>query len=271
MICGFPSEIFTASSLLYRKLSYLIFALHILLGWYFFHFYDEDLETLDLYKPIEMYSMYSFFLFIPVVYMINIINSFVLCKDRKKIWRTIKKIDRRYAQHDSVFLRNYFLKFLEFFIYFLTFNYFNAIINFDWSFETIDRVFNLYVLIYLGHTWLLYYLFYLEIIQFELKIVENEVQKMVESYKNPSFFGIFNRNDKFDDFKRKRFIWLREYFILIHQLSEWVNSIFGWSFLVTIAFNLFCVFRSMNALFFDSLDIRNGHGSCFHNQSQSFH
>lgn len=76
-----------------------------------------------------------------------------------------------------------------------------------------------------------YYQFYVEVINFELSVIEKEAKKMFETSMNDFFGGINN------PFELQRLKWIREYYAIIQKMSVFVNAIFGWS---NVALILYC-------------------------------
>lgn len=88
-----------------------------------------------------------------------------------------------------------------------------------------------------------YYLFYLDLLRNELKTIVNKVKKMVRSLKIPK---IYRKKKTFKKFEQNRLKWIREYYKLIYEMNECLNSVLGWSNLVTILFSFALILTDLN-------------------------
>lgn len=91
---------------------------------------------------------------------------------------------------------------------------------------------------------ILYYLFCLEVINFQLENVEREIGAM------NSISSIANAEMRtFDSHKIQEFRWIRLYLYYIHEMMNALNEIFGWSHVAAISFCFFCLFTDLSYIF----------------------
>lgn len=68
-----------------------------------------------------------------------------------------------------------------------------------------------------------YYLFYLELIKYELRMIENEIKEVVRVYRNKRRRFANGKDVLFIKFEKKRFKWIREYFQSTYDLCHSFN------------------------------------------------
>lgn len=243
--CGFYPEFF--GSLAKRINSQFIFIIHIFLGM-FFVYYFQLVFSIDKLKEFTVEYLYSFIAFLSAIltYWVVIIESYLNRNNQKKLWRILQQIDRYYAQHNHVCFRSYLAKYWGFsvsnlIIYFLLFCQFFMTFEYGSLFSTIFLVGFLLcfmVLLEFCTRRIFYYLFYLEVVQFELKLIETETLQIVNAFKSKCVYGFSDRNQSIVNFERRRFVWIREYYLLVWKLCDHVNSTLGWSTFAVVLYNI---------------------------------
>lgn len=83
-----------------------------------------------------------------------------------------------------------------------------------------------------------YFLFYIELIKYELKIIEKESGDKSSSDRNET-----------EIFSRRRFLWLREHYQTIYEIKEYVNSKFSWSNTATVMYSFNLVLTDVNWMY----------------------
>lgn len=166
-----------------------------------------------------------------LVYWSSIIESFSKRKIQQQFWEIYRSIETEYCTERTripwIFLWK-FLTYIPIITIIYAFQYTDSFLdaptdeNSFWiTYATImtqnqNRAF--------------YYLFYLEIIKFELTIIEQEVREVVQSIQ----VEIDNKIRR--NFEVKRLKWIREYYLSVYELCECVNNVFGWSNVATVLY-----------------------------------
>lgn len=167
-----------------------------------------------------------------------IIQSIIQRKSQQKFWEIFLHIEQHFVQRNQIVLKIYLVKIFEFYLFFIFLTIFEFV---SYPKEFLSEVlfaYRILSIIIINQSF--YCHFYMELLVFELKTVENEAKDMFESNKNERLYML----NKTASFKRKRFTRLREYYQLIFELNECVNINFGWSvtfFILYGFFSLLCV------------------------------
>lgn len=163
-----------------------------------------------------------------VVYWLALIELSTKQSIRRRFWKIFNKIDSQFCCHRDFILRNYLIKFyLCMFAFLIAFIfYLNGIVS-----HTGTRIlyfwFTHFILSILFLNRVFYYLFYMELIKYELCNIERETKEMAKSKKK--FF--------MNDFEKKRFLWIREYFQSVYQMCNYLNKFLTYSNAATIIFS----------------------------------
>lgn len=231
-LCGYHPELYAANIF-----SHIIFISHVLLVLYLSLHYLIGFQTwMDLKKmKVEMISDISEFFFALITQWIVIIEAYIQRKAQRTFWQVFVCIVQKYHQNKNLQLRNYVLKFVESTMFIILFFIYNLTIldksETSWTFVLI---------ILLNRQRIFYYLFYLELIQFELENVASEAKRLMKTSKI---------RHKRKQFKSHRFKYLRLYYQTIVELLNHINPIFGWSIFVTILCNLSVFVGDVNWLY----------------------
>lgn len=171
------------------------------------------------------------------VYWSSILEMNLNCDAQKLFWMRFQKIHNQYCTHQSFLLRNYLIKCAIYSIamFFIFFSYFWKIIACNVKFLYFFFSYLFVMVMYVNRAF--YYLFYLEIIAYELGKIENEVKSIVRiiEFKRTSIFGI--KYQMHGEFERKRLKWIREYYQLIYEIAMDLNNVYGWSNVETILYS----------------------------------
>lgn len=220
---------------------HLIFIVHISLATfatlyskeveYFFHTINTRMETIN--------GMLQYY-FTVATYCIAIIESYVQRKHQQRFWQVFDQINifLENAQYKHVTLRRYLMKYFELLVFFAAF------ISYHCARELMCLPNAVYCSLgMLCRNKVFHLLFYIELIKFELKILENEVKQIFKINDNKDCIIILNRNANIKELDRKRFVWLQENYQILNELSEFINSQCGWSTLATVVYS-FCLLLS---------------------------
>lgn len=187
-----------------------------------------------------------------LVYWSSVIESCLKCRTKRKLWKIYQSIDEHHCSHRGLRKRNYLLKFITYFsaMAYIYLSYLLQVIDFAGS-SYIVFWFSYVALMIMYQNRAFYYLFHLELIKSELDMIGKEIDKIVQSFRmnghNQNRY--YGRNSMFETFERKRLKWIREYYGLVGELSECLNSVFGWSNLATILFSFQIILTDLNWIY----------------------
>lgn len=212
----------------HRKLTYLICVLHILVA-ALFTVYKVHL-TLWLYYDIgivEVVNVTMQFSAPTYTYWMIIFDSSLHRREHQRFWNIVQRIDTSYCRQVNAFQR-FIFKMIA---------YFSIAISFFLVFQTEDNsnypgsIFVYLTLITVCQIRIFHYLFCLEVIQFQLKVIEHEWKTL----------NIANCSNEW-----KRF---RGYYATIHELTILLNETFGCSNVAAILFGFYTVLTDVNVIY----------------------
>lgn len=127
---------------------------------------------------------------------------------------------------ETSFLRSYQIKFIEFFsiciiIQIIFTSYFTHYVGNYYFFRIAYLVSQI-----MYQYRVFFYLFYLDLVKFELKTIKNELKSI----------ATMTRDDSMENFVANRLKKINTYCQMVFQLSECMNYIFGWSNFTTILY-----------------------------------
>lgn len=246
-ICGFNPKSFEQS-----KISLLILTIHII--WACYSTYSVTGFLIKrFHKKETLHFVNSFVQFSSalVAYWMIIIESFDQ-QNLSRFWCVFRKIDSLYYQKNGLKMQKHLFQFIEYFVAMILF-----LIILSQDILPCNCIWFVYLfLTKLCQNRAFYYLFYVELINCELKNVQKEVMKMVSVWETRKQYE--ERIHLFYDFERHRFKWIREYFRCIHEMVDCVNSAFGWSHVATILFCFHFVLTESNWIY-SKLDKKPAH------------
>lgn len=166
-------------------------------------------------------------------YWVTVIEIYINRGRQHRFWKMFQEIDEKYCQHNRTSMFSYSLKFFEYFFILsavqmcITKNFIHV--------NTIVTIFSItyFFLAQICVCRSFYYLFFVHLITHELHIIHNEVLAMVKKSKEFQSWKISNRHVCFEISRLK---WLREYYCLVHEMSECINLVNGWSQFATITY-----------------------------------
>lgn len=229
-LCGFQTE--SARVIGSRNRAICIFVIHcgcaFALTYFVFGYASEPIllgEVLP-YFVNEILQILNGML----THWVIIIESFIQRGIQKKFWDIYQKIDKNRVKCKKSLLRAYKMKFIEFF----------SVVT------IIQTIFMCYFTHYVGnyyffriaylvsqtvyHYRVFYYLFYVELIKFELQAIETELRTIAK---------ITQRNEidsNPENFNANSLKMINAHCQLILQLNECINKIFGWSNFITVTY-----------------------------------
>lgn len=235
-----------------RNFHRLTLATHTILAFVATSLIAKYLQRLDGDLSLRAVNDVLKFTVLLLVYWLSIFELYSKRYTQRKFWYIVDYIDKRFCSLQRFNLGKYPLK-LQ--IYFLS-SLFVYCIDFKQLFSV---EFVSFWMCYLYVVWIhqnrsFYYLFYLEWIKQELKHVVHEANEFVYTYQTSMFQ---TKNYAIKHFHRNRFKWLRQYFGSIYDMTDVMNSVFGWSNVVTILVSVHLILADTNRLYWKILNRYN--------------
>lgn len=255
--CSFCSEYKPSSR--YKQFAQIVFAFHIFsatLTTFLIIRYINRPMTDDLGKANDIVK----FGFGLIVYWTSILEMYANRSAQQRFWRRFSDIDRYFSSHRSFFLRSYLLKFVlvQATITFMLLRYFMKILDCGIDFLYFFYACVIITMIFLNRA--LYFLFFVELIKFELNTIESEVKTLASSYDSFLWDGYRTRYW----FEHKRFKWMRVYYRLVYGITIHLNETYVWSNGNTILYAFQLLLTDMNWFYWKWYN--NGlHGLSFRN------
>lgn len=230
-----------------KIVSILIYVLHILLI-IFVSLFQLQFEALVLsnYEFLEIFNQILQYLAALFTYLLTIVDSFVHRRAHTRFWNLVQRIDQNFYQQSRFTFRCYGWKFIEFFSVMSLSTYLISTVS--------NNTFFLLICVYdiIGEVRVFYYLFCLEILHFQLKMIETEM-KIIQNnlnqtkvdYSNPAQFSESTNRVSFE-FELQRLKWIRGYFHCAYEMVNLLNEIFGWSQVQTISFLFYLLLTNLN-------------------------
>lgn len=221
-----------SSKLFHRKKSILIirFVLILLAFWftlnqvffiYYFYVLNGLIETLN--ETVE--SVVSLI----CLYLI-ILDNTIQQRAHTYFWTLVHQINENFYCQSNFTFRSHAVQFVGFI---LIIAMQMAIFIYCQS----SYVYCVYVfLIKICQIRVLYYLFCLKVVQFQLKNIQREFED-VSTAENSTPLHLF---------EPQRFKWSRSYFNCIYRMITALNDTFGWSHVATMPYCFFCLFTELN-------------------------
>lgn len=237
-LCGFSTQ-FVQS----HKFDRLIFIVHIILvtvttvmiGKFLIRPVDDKLGTIN--DSIKFFT-------ILIMYWLSILELYSKRNIHRKFWGRLQEIDKKNCCHKNLHFRAYILKISIYFMLYMSMylNYLKILFSTDNS----DLYYFWFCYTYIGlirQNRFFYYLFHLEFVLNELKIINREVSEMLSVCKNGK---LKHKNVFLRKFHHNRFKWIREFYESIFDMCDVINAIFGWSNAVAILLSFILIITEYN-------------------------
>lgn len=253
-----------------KRATYLIYFVHIttaiLLSLFEFHLMSEYYPSLGLIEAISESLEYKAALY---TYWLIILDSVVHRRVHEQFWNILQHIDDCFSSQPKCAIRSYVVKFNLYILKTVSIMVIRLTISSITGF-IID--FAYIVLFIVCEIRMFYYLFCLEILHMQLKIVEDELKTMMNILSLASFREDYSSMGKtitisaYDKFEFQRMKWIREYYLCVYQMMCNLNEIFGWSHVGAIMFCFYYLLTESNWFYihFDELSFTHRVGECFH-------
>lgn len=181
---------------------------------------------------------------IVLVYWLSILELHSKQESQRKFWEIVQNIDEHFCCHQHFRINTYILKLMVYVALVLAMylNYLKRIIvankrelfhfEFWYTFIGLFRINQLF-----------YYLFFLEFIKNELKMINHEANEMMCDSKNGN---LKNANNFLYKFQQHRLKWFRKFYGSIYDLCTIINAVFGWSNLAAIIISFQLILTDFN-------------------------
>lgn len=147
-----------------------------------------------------------------------------------RFWLIVKNCKKNRKGKKEFKIRNHIIQSIVFFSVSNSFLLMTSFEYFDDEYLTVLDI----IIINLCQNYISFYVLHLEVIHFELKIIENELNECRNS----------------SDMERCiKLIKIQESYCLVHEMVENVNIVFGWSYMATILFCFHYLLTEINYVF----------------------
>lgn len=232
-LCGFCSERysfnFLPKSTLYKNLLHIIWALALT---FFVLMYLRQPKILDYVLPYSVNRVLQYTSGI-LTYWVVIVESSTKNKIQRKFWQIYEHINQCHTIHKRSVWSAYSVKLIEFFIVgtsiHIYFMYYFLSTRGNYFFFRLAYLYS----VILNQYRVFYYLFYLDLIKFELNTIKIALQDIVLS----NHFSASSTNQSVNrNVYVKRLQMIYKHYRYIYELSTCINHIFGWSKFATVLF-----------------------------------
>lgn len=227
-----------------KKAVYFLYALHILMA-LLFSLYKVRL-ILQSYRGVVLIEVINYMLQYTAAlcdYWLIIFDAILYRQEHRRFWTYFQHIDQSYSNQCHFNPMRYFLKFVSFF--FASFLCIAAIILTN-PLATDEAAYAYLPLIFICEFRIFYYIFYLELLHFQLKkIDENCLLK--------------KKGIELHEMK-----WIRDYVHCVYEMTNLLNEIFGLSQLTGImfCFYLFATKSNFMLIHFNEINYKQRLGEC---------
>lgn len=239
---------YTASSAIakYQKMQLLVFIVQILLATNFaLYQFQFVIEFGRMLGPLEIANEMFQYAMGLCTYWAIIFDTFKYRRKHQQFWKILKRIDTDFCKQFLSF-RGYLCKLIEFFLVSITVYILSYIYR---AFPQTNGVFISLALIIICRIRMFYYVFCLEIINWQLQMVQHEliVIKQWSSNTNHSASNsILRTHVQLDYFNLSRFKWVNQYYGCIVEMTELLNIIFSWSQFAVILYGFYSLLTDLN-------------------------
>lgn len=258
--CGFNSG--TSALCKNKKANYFIYFLHIsaatILTLFEFHLMAIYYPSLGLSEAISESLQCSAALY---TYWLILLDSFLHRRAHKHFWDVLRQIDKCYSCQPKRVIHSYMVKFTIYYFKTVAIMFIRLIIS---SFVGFSVDFAYIMLFIICELRMFYYLFCLEILHFQLKMVEDEVKIMMNilnlaSVRDHHLLLHIDVISAGYSFEMQRLKWIRGYFHCVHKMMYLLNEIFGWSHVAGISFCFYYILTESNWFYIHFNEISSVH------------
>lgn len=245
---------YTESSALtkYRKIQLLVFTIQILLATIFtLYQFRLAMELYKLVGPLQTVNEMLQYTIGLCTYWLIIFDSVVYRRKHQNFWKILERIDNDFCKQFMCF-RGYLCKFLGYFLVSITLYALTYILH---AIAPIDGVFIYFALIIICQLRVFYYVFCLEIVNWQFQMIQHELIIMKQRSLNIAFVDVGGASNSIlqsrtheanDFFDLKCLKWVNEYYGCIIEMTELLNTIFGWSQFASVLFGFYSLLTDLN-------------------------
>lgn len=229
----------------HSKLQFLVFIVQILLATDFtLYQFRLAIELCKILGPLQTFNEMLQYTVGLCTYWLIIFDSFFYRRKHRNFWKVLQQVDAYFCKQ-FVSFRGFLCKLVEFFLvsiilYTLTY-IFNAI-------PQIDGVFIYLALIIICQLRIFYYIFCLEIVNWQLQMIQNEIgimkQRSSHTVAAVSRNNSVLRTHKTNDLMH--LTWANKYYGCVIEMTDLLNIIFSWSQFASILFIFYSLLTDLN-------------------------
>lgn len=220
----------------YPKLQLLAFVIQFFLAVDFtLYQFRLAMELGKFISPLEIANEMIQYTMGLCTYWLIIFDSLYYRRDHRNFWKLLEHIDTHFCKQFISF-RGFLCKFLEFF---LVSSVLSTLTYISHAIPQIDGFYIYMALIIICQFRIFYYVFCLEIVNWQLQMIQHELVKMKQYSSNMAAAGARNLN-------LKRLKWVNEYYGYIIEMTESLNAIFSWSQFALILFGFYSLLTNLN-------------------------
>lgn len=210
-----------------RHIAYIINFIHILFAIFLvifvFHLTIKYFSVLLLTETVTENIQYFSGLY---TYWLIILESLFCRKTHQQFWKLLNKIDEYYKSQENLNFR-WFVAIMFVYAIKTAITVIVRVVIQPYASSEIDFAYTTLFIVW--EMRMFYYLFCLQILHFQLNMIEEEFKTILSCTKNRNM-----PETEFD--MNKQFKWIREYFCCTHQMIDLLNTIFGWSHVAVSSF-----------------------------------
>lgn len=229
-ICGYCTE--SSALAQHKRIQLLLFIAQVLLACVFT--WNQFQLTLDFYEylgPLQTGNEMLQYSTALCTHWLIIFDSFVYRREHRRFWTILQRFDRRVCK-PCISFRKYLFKFYEYFLVSI------ALYALSFYFRGIPRIYGAFIyagLMIICQFRVFYYIFCLDIVNWQLQTIDNELIKEIQS--------LHNRNERYD---LKCFKWFNKHYGCVVEMTELLNEVFGWSQFALILFAFYGLLTDLN-------------------------
>lgn len=191
-----------------------------------------------------------------IVYYFVIVESYTKRHVQQQFWKIYIQINRDQCNqnHANAMFRNYFKKFLLFFLFAIGME---MTVFLQISAKEFAITFVYIILVTMHQTRVFYYLFYVELLHYELKAIKNDLKEMADASARSILMVTDNEWEIEDRILCEKFKRLRKNYSLVYTLANCMNEVFGWSHLASIMYYFLLLLADLNYAYWHLYTNRN--------------
>lgn len=215
-----------------RKISFSIVIVHISLAIFFtiwkFHILDKLRPIFRVIELVNHLLQYSSAMY---TYWFIVLDSLLQWREHRQFWQNLEVINKSFFPQCNFTFRVYLFKFITHVLMVFVPILIIILVN---EMDVGNLVIVHVLLAKFCHVRVFYYLFCIESMHFQLKILQNACKEMSRS--------------RLRDTDSQRLKWMREYHHCVHNMANDLNQVFGWSQVATISFCFYNFLTDLNWL-----------------------